>query len=280
MRAPAGRRAATVAGVVGLVGRELAAPVFAELAEGLQYNIRAGRRVVLLASSHGDAARLGEVLESLWSLPAAGVVVLGEVGRPDELARFAGRGLPVVVVGDRVEAPNVACVVLDLEMGARLSVDHLARSGRSRIGMIGPPTRSSERSLAASDFLAAVEAAGVRGAIVRAEASVEGGGTALRDLIEGFPGMDGVLAHDDLVAAGAIRETANLGIQVPAQLAVVSSDDTGRSLLVTPSLTSVRPVRDRLVEAVTSALGRLIDAPGRQPEPVVVPVELVVRESA
>lgn len=280
MRTPAGRRAATDVQIVGLVGREPAAPVFAELAEGLQHSIHADRRVVLLASSHDDAKRLGEVLESLWSLSAAGVVVLREVGRRDQLARFAGRGLPVVVVGDCVEAPNVACVCLDLEMGARLAVDHLAKSGRCRIGMIGPPPGSSGRSPAARDFLAAVGAAGVQGAIVRAEASVEGGGTALRDLIVGLPGMDGVLAHDDLMAAGAIREAADLGIPVPGQLAVISADDTGRSSLVIPSLTSVRPDHDRLVEAVTSALGQLMDSPGQRPEPVVVPVELVVRESA
>ena len=184
------------------------------------------------------------------------------------------------MVGDCVDAPNVACVVLDLDMGVRLAVDHLAKSGRCRIGMIGPPTGSSGRSHAARDFFTTVRAAGAQGAIIRAEASVEGGGTALRDLIEGFPGVDGVLAHNDVMATGAIREAADLGISVPDQLAVISADDTGLSSLVIPSLTCVRPDRDRLIEAVATALGRLVDSAGQRPETVVVPVELVVRESA
>ena len=184
------------------------------------------------------------------------------------------------MVGDCVEAPNVACVGFDLDVGVRLAVDHLAESGRCRIGMIGPPTGSSGRSPAARDFFSTVRAAGGQGAIIRAEASFEGGGTALRDLTEGFPGVDGVLAHNDLMAAGAIREAGHLGISVPSQLAVISADDTGRSSLVIPSLTSVRPDRDRLIEAVTSALDQLVDSPGQRPEPMVVPVELVVRESA
>lgn len=268
------------AGVVGLVGRDLNAPVFRQLAEGLQHGIGEDRRVVLLASSHGDGGRLGEVLESFWSLPSEGVVVLGGVDRPDDVSRFARRGLPVTVVGDCVHTPNVACVRFDAEMVARVSVDHMASSGRRRIGMIGAPIRSPGSNPTERGFLAAVEAAGVEGVIVRAEATVEGGGAALRDLLEGFRGVDGVVAHDDLMATGVIRGAADLGIRVPAQIAVVSVDDMGLGALAIPALTAVRPIRERLVEAVTTALRRLMDEPGLSPEPVVVPVELVVRESA
>lgn len=233
---------------------------------------------MLLASSHGDG-RLGEVLESFWSLPAEGVVVLGGVDRPDDVARFARRGLPVVVVGDCVHTPNVACVSFDLEMAVRVSVDHLAGSGLRRIGMIAPP-EGSPGSPIERGFLSALEAAGVEGVIVRAEATVEGGETALRDMIERFRGVGGVVAHNDLMAAGVVRQAAGLGIRVPAQIAVISNDDMGLGALVIPALTWVRPVRERLVEAVTTALGRLIDEPGLSPEPVAVPVEVVVRGSA
>ena len=273
-------RGATRAGVVGLVGRDLKSPVFAELADGLQHGIGEDRGVVLLASSHGDGGRLGEVLESFWSLPVEGVVVLGAVDRPDDVSRFARRGLPVVMVGDCVHTPNVACVGLDFEMVARVSVDHLTGSGLRRIGMIGPPIRPRGGSPTERGFLAAVEAAGVEGAIVRAEATIEGGGAALRDLIERFRGVDGVVAHDDLMAIGAMRGAAELGILVPTQIAVVSADDMGLGALVIPALTSVRPIHEQLVEAVVTALGRLIEEPGLSPEPVAVPVELVARESA
>jgi len=268
------------AGLVGLVGRDLNAPVLAGLADGLQHGIGEDRRVVLLAGSHGGGGRLGEVLESFWSLPVEGVVVLGAVDRPDDVSRLARRGLPVVVVGDCVHTPNVACVGLDFEMVARVPVDHLAGSGLRRIGMIGPPVRSAGGSPTERGFLAAVEAAGVEGAIVRAEATIEGGGAALRDLIERFSGVDGVVAHNDLMATGAIRGAADLGIRVPAQMAVVSADDMGLGELVVPALTSVRPIHEQLVEAVATALDRLIEEPGLSPEPVAVPVELVVRESA
>lgn len=279
-RPRAAHRSPAPAGVVGLVGRDLNAPVFADLAEGLQRGTGEDRRIVLLASSHGDAGRVGEVLESFRSLPAEGVVVLGGVDRPDDVSRFARRGLPVAVVGDRVHAPNVACVDFDLEMVAQVSVDHLASSGLRRIAMIGPPIRSSARSPTERGFLVAVQAAGVEGVIVRAAASVEGGGAALRDLMEGFRGVDGILAHNDLVATGVIREAGDLGIRVPTQIAVISAEDMGLGAQVIPALTVVRPIRGRLVDAVTTALQHLIDEPGSSPEPVVVPVELVVRESA
>ena len=278
--APVAQGSPASASVIGLVGRDLNAPVFAELAEGLQHRIGEDRRVVLLASSHGDAGRLGEVLESLRSLSAEGVVVLGGVDRPDDVARCARRGLPVAVVGDCVRTPNVACVGFDRERAARVSVDHLAASRLRRIGMIGAPIGPRNSSPAERAFFAAVQAAGVEGAVVRADATVEGGGAALRDLVAGFRGVDGVVAHNDLMAIGVIREAADLGIRVPAEIAVVSAEEMGLGALVIPALTSVRPVRERLVEAVVTALGRLIEEPGLSPELVAVPVELVVRESA
>ena len=267
-------------GIVGVVGHDLSAPFFVEFAEGLRHRIQEAGRIPLLASAGGDARHLSEVLESLWSLPAEGVIVFGDIGWRAGLAHFARHGLPVVVVGDCVEASNVACVGFDSKAAARLAVEHMAGTGRRRIGMIGLRDLPPGQGPSEQDFLAAAEAAGVHGATVRAAATVEGGGAGLRALLERFRGMDGVLAHNDLMAIGAIRAAIARGIRVPGDIAVVGADDTPVSALVTPALTTVRLDRNRLVEAVTSALGQLTDTPGRRPEPVVVPVELVVRESA
>ena len=266
--------------IVGVVGRDLSAPALVDFAEGLRLRIQETGRILLLASAEGDARQLSEVLESLWSLNAEGVIVFGDIGWRARLAQFARHGPPVVVVGDCVEASNVACVGFDSEAAARLAVEHLAGTGRRRIGMIGLRDLPPGHGPSEQDFLAAAEAAGVHGATVRAEATVEGGGAGLRTLLERFRGMDGVLAHNDLMAIGAIRAAMAGGIGVPGDIAVVGAADTGISALVTPALTIVRFDRDRLIEAVTDALDQLIDTPGRRPETVVVPVELVVRESA
>ena len=267
-------------GIVGVVGHDLSAPSFVEFAEGLRHRIQEAGRILLLASAEGDARQLSEVLESLWSLPAEGVIAIGDIGWRAGLAQFARRGLPMVVVGDCVEASNVACVGFDSEAVARLAVEHLAGTGRRRIGMIGLRDLPPGQSPSEQDFLAAAEAAGVHGATVRAEATVEGGGAGLRALLDRFRGMDGVLAHNDLMAIGAVRAAVARGIRVPGDIAVVGADDTGIGALVTPALTVVRFDRDCLIEAVTDALDQLIDTPGQRLETVVVPVELVVRESA
>ena len=275
-------RGETTAGtsIVGVVGHDLSAPSFVDFAEGLRHRIQEAGRILLLASAEGDARQLSEVLESLWSLHAEGVIVFGDIGWRARLAQFACHGPPVVVVGDCVEASNVACVGFDSEAAARLAVEHLAGTGRRRIGMIGLRDLPPGQSPSEQDFLAAAEAAGVHVATVRAEATVEGGGAGLRALLERFRGMDGVLAHNDLMATGAIRAAIARGIRVPGDIAVVGADDTGISALVAPALTTVRFDRNRLVEAVTDALDQLIGTPGQRPETVVVPVELVVRESA
>ena len=68
-----------------------------------------------------------------------------------------------------------------------------------------------------------------------------------------------------------------LGRRVPEDIAVIGFDDIEMSTFVTPALTTIRLNRSLLGNEVTQALHNLIDAPGGNPEPAVLPVDLVVQ---
>ena len=269
-------------GTVGLVGGEMTDPFFPALAEGIQRIARESGRTMFFASTNSDPQRQADVLKSLWSHAVDGVIVFPALDTIEQLTGYARRGLPIVIVDDQTDAANLACVSFDLGAGAGLAARHLLDTARRSIGMIAsvlspPGRRNRERG-----FLRAMRESGIGYSppeVVRVHPTVEGGESGLHELLDRRPDIDGLFAYNDLVAIGAMRAAKARGRGVPDDIAIIGCDDIEMSSLVTPSLTTVRLDRPRLSEEVTRALHELIDAPGTTRDPVVLPVELIVRGS-
>lgn len=269
-------------GTVGLVGGGMTDPFFPALAEGIQRKAREAGRTMFFASTDSDPARQADVLKSLWSHAVDGVIVFPALDTIDQLTGYARRGLPVVIVDDQAEAPNLACVSFDLEAGAAMATRHLLDTGRQRLGMIASSLSPPRRRNRERGFLRAMRESG-HGAsppeVLRMLPTVEGGEAGMRQLLDRHPEIDGIFAYNDLVAIGAMRAAKSQGRRVPDDVAVVGCDDIDMSSLVTPALTTIRLDRPLLSEEVTQALHDLIEAPGSPRQPVMIPVELVIRDS-
>ncbi|UYM26240.1 substrate-binding domain-containing protein [Streptomyces albus] len=109
---------------------------------------------------------------------------------------------------------------------------------------------------------------------------VNGGEAAMRSLLEREPGLDAVFAASDVMAAYALVELRRQGRRVPDDVALIGFDDSVIARHSNPPLTSVR----QPVEAIGRTMARIllteIDDPGQPRQHVVLPTELVVRESS
>jgi DNA-binding LacI/PurR family transcriptional regulator len=114
--------------------------------------------------------------------------------------------------------------------------------------------------------------------ICEGDYSFESGKNHAQRLIETHPDVDGVFASNDLMAMGAITVFENAGMSVPSQVRVVGFDDALIAQTSRPSLTTVR----QDVVALGEAAGSLMIAQlnGQDFEPIILPTELVIRESA
>jgi LacI family transcriptional regulator len=267
-------------GTVGLVVENLTDPLVLALAASAQNSFREQGRSMFFASSDGDADRQGAVLQSLWSHAVDGMIVVPVRDSSRQLEDYSRRGVPIVVVGSPVDAENMTSVMFDLDAGFRLAVRHLLDTGRRNLGMIGSVASSYALCPGEEGKDDAPGGSEVGAQLVRAQPTVAGGAAGLEQLLDARPDLDGIVACNDLVAIGAVRAAQARGRRVPEHIAVIGCYGIESAALVTPSLTTVRLDADLLAEAVAAALQRLIDAPGEQRDPTVLPVELVVRGSA
>ena len=112
---------------------------------------------------------------------------------------------------------------------------------------------------------------------VESDFSESGGGLAMRKLSAQRP--DALFAASDAMALGAIRAAQELGLRIPQDLAVIGFDDIPAAAVSTPALTTMRQPIQQSGGAAAETLIEIIASPEIQPRQIILPVELIQRES-
>jgi DNA-binding LacI/PurR family transcriptional regulator len=188
------------------------------------------------------------------------------------------RGVPAVACGKPLgHERDVSYVAIDDRDGARKMVRHLCSRGRRRIATIAGPLDlpgGVDRLAGYHDVLGQTDPRkNATGDYTQAS-----GEAAMERLLREVPDLDAVFVASDLMAAGALAALSRAGRRVPDDVAVGGFDDSKVATATTPKLTTVRQPWARQSAEMVRLLLDLID--GEQPAAVVLPAELVVRDSA
>ncbi|MEU3424181.1 LacI family DNA-binding transcriptional regulator [Streptomyces gardneri] len=211
-----------------------------------------------------------------------GVLLVSSHSGDPVVARLHEAGVPVVACGKPLgQTAKIGYVAADDRDGARDMVRHLHASGRRRIATVTGPLDTPggvERLAGYRETLAEVGLPVDENLIAAGDYSRASGEDAARDLLERAPDIDAVFVASDLMAQGVLDTLARAGRRVPEDIAVGGFDDSPAALSSRPSLTTIRQPWDRIsTEMVRTLLARIA---GEDPAAVILPTELVRRESA
>ncbi|ADG87562.1 LacI family transcriptional regulator [Thermobispora bispora] len=237
---------------------------------------KADRQVVLmLASSPRSHARIERFIAGGH---VDGVMLISMHGADPLPAALARMGVPVVSYGRPAVPVPLPYVDNDNVGGAELAVRHLLERGRRRIATIAGPQDMIAGQDRLTGYRNALRGSDRRSIVAVGDFTRESGAVAMRHLLEDDPGLDAVFAANDMMAIGALQTLRQAGRRVPDDVAVVGFDDIEAARYTEPPLTTVRhPVAEQAA-AMVRLLLNLFD--GGPADPVILPTELVVRESA
>jgi DNA-binding LacI/PurR family transcriptional regulator len=209
-----------------------------------------------------------------------GIIVIGQSTQHAALAQAAAQYAPLVVWGGHVAKQRYCVVGTDNVNGARLATEHLLERGRRRIVFVGDPSIPEIR-LRCDGYELALERA-PRGhappRVIKAHMTPEAAHTAMRRFIDSRVQFDAVLAATDIIAISAMRALASSGYSIPRDVAVAGFDDIALAAHVHPPLTTVRQDLAKAASLLVDLVLRRIA--GEDTEAVMLPAELVVRESS
>lgn len=187
-----------------------------------------------------------------------------------------------VVFADWPDAPGPR-VNFNHELSGYLATTHLIEHGHRRIGLVIPPPSWSNVAPRLAGYRRALANAGIEFASELVAESVgfeaEHATAPVQHLL-GLPDVpSAVFAVSDTLAMGVLKELADNGRRIPEDVALVSADGLAASGLTSPPLTTVELPAYRLGAEARSMM-EILKA-GEQPPStdVVLPVDLVVRES-
>lgn len=203
------------------------------------------------------------------------------------------RGNPMIDHLRQVELPFVCCgkplgqrgalsyVAADDREGARTMVRHLLETGRTRVATITGPQDTPgglERLAGYRELLVEHGIAYDKRLVAVGDYSRGSGESCMHQLLTRAPDIDAVFVASDLMAEGALTAIERAGLRVPDDIAVGGFDDSPVAATVSPPLTTIRQPWDRISEMMVRQLLAQIDGEG--PATVILPTELVVRDSS
>ena len=239
------------AGAIGVVVPDIANPYFAAILKAIQVDARADELGVLIADTGGDPDEERRALASLDG-QVDGLVVLTPV------TDLATSRVPTVQVNRQSRlAPSV---VVDQAAIVALAIGHLATHGHRHLAVVGGPAdywSSGRRTHALRRLLAAPRHAGLRVDEVGPAPATFAAGRTLVDLVR-RTGASGVVAFNDVQAAGLLVAAHDAGLAVPGDLSVVGSDGLDLASMTAPELTTVAAPLPEIGRAAVVRLGDLL----------------------
>ncbi len=191
--------------------------------------------------------------------------------------------LPAVRVGRAPPNTDALAVDGDDEQGAFQAVQHLIRLGHTRIGMIanaGPAfTVSVTRTLGYRRALAQHGIAFDEELLLSGRFTMQSGRDEMARLLDVPCRPTACFVSSDRMALGAMQEVKARGLTIPADIAMVGYDDLFVAGHTCPRLTSVRAPIDEISTRATQMLVDTIRGVMVNPRQVILPTELVIRES-
>jgi LacI family transcriptional regulator len=187
--------------------------------------------------------------------------------------------LPTVLVGHRRHDRSASYVDVDNVHAADSITTHLIQIGRTRVGHI----TGTRGTVAAEDrivgYRRAMERAGlsVDGLIVEGDFNAPSGVIGAKTLLDHR--CDAIFCANDSTALGALETIRSRGFAVPDDVALGGFDDLDFAAHMEPPLTTIRQnVHEQGAEAARTLIQLVADRDGA-PRRVILPTELVIRQS-
>ena len=261
---------------IGVLILDLHNPVFAEILDGVQSEVRQFGFKTMLVTGGDNPTLEQEEIEKLLELQVEGLILISH-RLPREVFAQVSSEVPIVVVTrDDFTGPGIDTVRNDDVAGASLAVDHLVSLGHRRIVCLsgGDNPVSHLRAQGYKDAMTAHALADLIH-VVPGGLTDSGGYKAAQASLDLNP--TALVVANDIAAIGAIAAVENAGLRVPEDISVIGYDGIRLGALRRVNLTTIaQPLEQLGRRAAERILGRLADPSGPAHRDLLAS-ELVVR---
>jgi LacI family transcriptional regulator len=217
------------------------------------------------------------------SLRGVGGVIFSDIiGNRAQLEDSLAQGIPSVVINYYVDDLDVSCIAVDNAGGAENAVNYLIGLGHKKIAHITGDIMTQAAAKRLEGYKRALEKNSIpvrKDYIFETDYSRGAARSAAEKLIKALDPATAVFVASDAMALEVMAVARELGKNIPNDLSIVGFDDNPSGLYGPVGLTTVRQPLIRMAEESVKELNRLIGLNKKSIKKILLPAELVIRES-
>ena len=262
------------------LGNGIHHPFFSAVIESFRREMEDAGYDLLLISKKIEQRKTGYI-ERFKQRGVDGVIVVSPMKLTKDVQEIVDHEIPSVFID--LHHPKVSTVNSDNLDGSKEVVKYLHSLGHKKIAHIAGGEYTFAGKARKLGFLQAIEELNLR---ITEDYVVDGG---LFDVTGGYKAMQkllqlsdkptAVFAAGDMMAIGAIKAIQETGLKVPDDISIVGFDDIELSQYITPSLTTIKQDSHTIGQQAADLLLKQINNKKKIPLGVMVPVDLIERES-
>ena len=270
---------------VGIFVDGVTGPVFGEIIEGVQEELKEAGWGLIVGTLNGPIQELSRTLiRESW---LAGSIILSGNMAPKEFFLSLLEKAPLVVLD---VAPQIMDYVsddsrfvrieIDNERGMELTFEEIKKAGKSRILFVEGTKDSWDSSVRKSAIVSLAKINGFpKPEFLRGDFKANTAYSVVKKRLSKHKTFDCVMAANDEMAIGAMRALKEKGLTVPKDYVITGFDDIDSARWIDPSLSTVKVDRTRLGIHLARTLLSLIQTKEPCVRSVTFPVSFVKRES-
>jgi LacI family transcriptional regulator len=276
------RRGSTT--TIGFNVADISNPLFAEFSKGAATTLDEAGYSMVLANSGSNPERDEQMARLFrWRRVDGVIMSLTDQERKETIDELHRLEVPIVLF-DR-EVPGLArasMVTADHAGGLRKATDHLLDLGHRRIALITGQRQLRPTQERLNGFMSAYKARKLdypKDLLRLGSFDAAFGAAVTAELLQQESPPTAIISGSNQLLVGVLRTLRRAGLHAGRDIALISCDDVPLAELHDPPITIVYRDTVRMGELAAELLLELIRDESAQPRVVIVPTELIVRQS-
>ncbi len=242
---------------IGLILPDSGNPFFAEIGRAVEGEAFARGYSVIFCNTESSPVREDFYLEVLAKKRVDGIILVSGGLPKQAYIQVHDQQTPLVVVDRDSSDLAIDAVLTDNLGGGLLATRHLIGLGHTRIACLTGPSSVSPSAQRVNGYRQALLEAGLtydENLVRRGDYLAATGWTNGRELLRMPDRPTAIFACNDMMAIGVLRAAAEVGLNVPSDLALVGFDDIELAAYSNPPLTTIAQDKQKIAEISVNML--------------------------
>lgn len=265
---------------IGVIVPDITNEFFSKLVLGIENYCYPHGYLVYICNTSEDYEKEIKNVESLEARGVDGLIDLS--GIASDITKNFARKMPVVYIDRKPHKSEMAFVESDNLTGGYIATEELIKSGCKNIILLRDHRDLSTMNQRVEGYFKALTDYNLpirMNNIHKLSVSMENAESCIESILDSNQDFDGVFAATDWLAVGALNALQRRGIEVPKTVKIVGFDNIMVTNFTTPKITTVNQDELQMGNTAAEMLLNQIESGNAVKKSVMIPVELVKRET-